>query len=186
MERMLIWGGVFLFVGNFVQNRNIPLLLEAFSNALKSDPCLKLIIIGTGSCYMKVVKKFREEHPLNFIHLEKVSFDDLADYYAISDCYIHPGKEPYSLATVQAVVSGIPVIANSDVGCTLDYIKDGENGLIVESDVSKLTLAIQKVLVDYAYMKENAEKLAQYYLMNRNVDFAARQLKLCIDKARQE
>lgn len=178
-------GGVVLFVGNFVKNRNIPLLLNAFSNVLKNNPCLRLIIIGSGTCYMDIIKKFKEEHPLNFIHLEKVSFYDLADYYAIADCYVHPGKEPYSLATVQAVLSGIPVIANSEVGCVLDYIEDGNNGMIVESDENQLTLAIQKVFEDYVFYKKKAETLAKYYLINRNVDFAVTQLKRCIYKALQ-
>ena len=59
--------------------------------------------------------------------------------------FVFPSLEPFGIAPVEALSAGCPVIALA-AGGSLDYIKDGENGLLFkEQNVKSLTEAIKKL-----------------------------------------
>lgn len=172
--------GIFylLFVGKFVQTRDIPLLLEVVKRVRKEDSHVKLILIGCGDFYNDEVKAFISSDLDGIIYKEQVSYDKLSRYYAMADCYVHPGAEPYSLATVQASVSGIPVVSNYNVGAVDDYVESGRNGIILNSkNPGNFSQAILYVLKNYNFFSANAKDIATERLKNRNIDFAVSELE---------
>lgn len=168
---------VLLFVGKFVQNRDVPILLKSVEAARNINKCIRCIIIGDGAFYKKDVCETIKNDKEAIIYYEKVLYDELAMFYSIADCYIHPGDEPYSLATVQAVTAGLPVISHENVGCLADYVVDGNNGRILkEKNPSKFCNAILEVFTEKEKYSKNSDVACRYYLQERNVKFAVEQL----------
>ena len=40
-------------------------------------------------------------------------------------------NEPLGLVVNEAMAAGLPVIVSNECGCSLDFVKDGENGYIL-------------------------------------------------------
>ena len=162
---------VFLFVGKLIESRNIALLLNAF-HKLKDDH-LKLIIIGDGPEEYKI----GECKDSRIIHIPRVPLSELYNYYAISDIYVHPGAEPYSLAVVQAVASDLIVVASRDVGAVDDVIKNNENGILFSyGNQEELQSSLNHVLDNYDLMKEYARKSGEFVRDKRSIEYSSAQL----------
>lgn len=173
---------VLLFVGKFVKNRDIPLLLKSVKRARSVNDKIKCIVIGNGAFYKENMLECIKNDEGVFIYYEKVSYEELSKFYSISDCYIHPGDEPYSLATVQAVTAGLPVISHENVGCLADYVIDGNNGIIIkEKDSSQFCNAILNVFANKQKYSKNAEIACNHYLKERNIKYAVEQLEKALN-----
>ena len=167
-----------LFVGKFVQTRNIPLLIAAVRKVRESNKNIKLILIGCGAWYSDIVADFIQSDPDGIMYKEKVSYAELPRYYALADCYVHPGWEPYSLALVQAAVAGIPVVSSLRVGAVDDYVVDRANGIVLEVETEdSFAQSILTVHNAYDYYSVNAKNIAAQKLQKRNVNFAVSQLE---------
>ena len=168
---------ILLFGGKFVKNRDIPLLVNSIKLAREKNKNIRCIIIGTGEFYKDSILDCLKYDSNAIIHYEKVQYEELAKFYSVADCYIHPGDEPYSLATVQAVIAGLPIISHENVGCLSDYVVDGDNGLIIqEKDSSKFSDAIINIFENKDKFFNNANLACEHYLQERNVDYAVKQL----------
>lgn len=126
---------VFLFVGKLIENRRIVEFLN--ENMQKLDKDITLLIIGDGP-QSQEVEQYSSMFEKRIIHIKQVSYSNLYKYYSIADGYFHPGKEPYSLALVQAIICKLPIVTSTDVGAACDFIVDSKNGYLVEkNDISK-------------------------------------------------
>lgn len=174
---------LFLFVGKLIPTRNIKNLLKGFYDLVcnKSSKEIALLIIGDGP-EVEFVEEFIGMHnQLKIRHIPSVEYDNLHQYYACADAYVHPGQEPYSLAFVEAVIAGIPVIATKGVGSAHDYLRNGTNGFWVEIKNSKqLTTAMEDVVAG-KILKENIEHMQRYAIYNRNPEWVFRQVAQMID-----
>lgn len=174
---------VLLFVGKFVINRDIPLLLTTLKKVREEYKNIRCLIIGDGEFYKEELSNYINTDPDGIIYKMQVSYAELPIYYSVSDAYIHPGNEPYSLATVQGVIAELPVISYKNVGCLTDYVIDGKNGFIINKKDSNLfTQKIKEIYNNYSFFKNYSKEYSQYFIENRNVDFATEQLKLALTK----
>ena len=113
-----------------------------------------------------------------------MEWDKLASYYAIADAYVHPGEEPYSLALVEAVIAGIPIIASAKVGSTADVLQDGINGIIMRNTESSSVYESMKTIVEeYEEFNKGAQNIKLEIIKNRSIDWAAGELYAAIKKA---
>ena len=164
---------VFLFVGKLIASRNVSLLLNAFREIQNDN--VKLIIIGDGPDEDKVMNCGDDR----VIYIPRVPLSELYGFYAISDIYIHPGAEPFSLAVVQAVASNLIVIASNKVGAVDDVVK--ENGLLLSKySVEELVASIKFALKNFDFMKSEAYKMGNFVRNERSVQFASDQLNEAI------
>lgn len=174
---------ILLFVGKFVKNRDIPLLLSSIKQIREYYKNIKCLIIGDGDFYKDELMSYMNTDVDGIIYKQQVSYDELSLYYSISDVYIHPGNEPYSLATVQGVIAELPVISYKDVGCLADYVTNGKNGFVIEEkDPLEFTQKIKEIYENYAFFKNNSKESSQFFRNNRNIDFAVEQLKIALSK----
>lgn len=168
---------VILFVGKLISTRNIPLLTE-ICNSFSSITNIKMIIIGSGDND----KTIEEYNNSNLIHINSVSREELESYYAISDLYIHPGCEPYSLALYEAAICSKPIISNSNVGAVYDCIHDEFNGFIIRSvDKEDYIDKISRIYNNYDHYQKNAYKMSEYILKERGIKWACSQLEQAIN-----
>ena len=71
--------------------------------------------------------------------------EDIADYYRAADLFILPSKqEGLPVALMEAMASGLPVIASDIRGCR-DLIDSGKNGLLIRPETGQIISAIQKL-----------------------------------------
>ena len=162
---------VLLFIGKLIPTRNVAQLLNAFSCI--QDKKLHLIIIGNGPDEDKV-KKY-EDNRLTYI--PQVPLSELYKYYAISDVYIHPGREPYSLAVVQAVAADLVIISSKEVGAVDDVVENNKNGITFSyGDEKGIKDSILKVVKNYQRMKMGAITQGMHVRSNRSVEYASNQL----------
>lgn len=100
----------------------------------------ELLVIGEGPERARLVKIAERSEFVKFLPL--MAREELAEYLAGAKGYIFPSLEPFGIAPVEALSAGCPVIAFGEGGA-LDYIKNGENGVLFEKqNVSSLEAAI--------------------------------------------
>jgi glycosyltransferase involved in cell wall biosynthesis len=70
--------------------------------------------------------------------------------YAACDVFVLPSdSEPWGLVVNEAMCTGLPIIASSEIGCVPDLVHDGRNGsTFAAGDVCGLAEALRPVLRD--------------------------------------
>lgn len=133
----------FLYVGRFVEVKNLTLLIEAFNDL----PYLKLNIIGFGPLE-RVLKGIAND---NITFYGSIENDKLSSYYRDNDVFILPSKsEVWGLVVEEALNNGTPVIVSDRVGCKDDLVTP-ETGIVFPwNDKEALKAAILK-MTDVAF-----------------------------------
>ena len=172
---------VFLFIGKLIPSRRVSDLVDAFVKIEEKN--IKIIIIGDGED--KAYIETASNSDTRIISIAKVNLEHLNDYFVMADAYIHPGKEPYSCAVMQAAAAALPVIATEEVGAIDDFLINGENGIVIPlGNIVKIREAILSVYKNIIKYKENAVKTQKYVCENLSIEFAAKQLYKAITQAR--
>jgi glycosyltransferase involved in cell wall biosynthesis len=116
-----------LYVGRLAAEKNLDRLAIAFEAIERANPRARLILVGDGP--MRSVLEAR---------LPKALFcgqqmgHDLARCYASADLFLFPSKtETFGNVTVEAMASGLPVVAFAD-GAALELVRTDENGASVD------------------------------------------------------
>lgn len=119
----------YLFLSRLVPYKKVDIALKAFAKNGKN-----LVIAGSG----REEKKYRGlfEKYKNIFFAGFVKDTDIPAFYANAKAFIFPGEEDFGIVMVEAVASGIPVIAARSGGA-LDIIREGYNGLFFDKDSVK-------------------------------------------------
>jgi UDP-glucose:(heptosyl)LPS alpha-1,3-glucosyltransferase len=78
---------------------------------------------------------------------------DVAPYYAATDCFALPTRyDTFSLATLEAMASGLPAIVSRAAGVS-EHLRDGVDALVLEdpSDVNTLAAQLRRLADDEDY-----------------------------------
>jgi glycosyltransferase involved in cell wall biosynthesis len=86
-------------------------------------------------------------------HLDK---ETLADYYTNADVFVHPNpKEPFGIAPLEAMASGVPTVA-PNAGGILSYATN-ENAWLVEPDAEAFAAAVREIMDDSTLRERKIE-----------------------------
>ena len=109
------------YVGRISKEKNTRVLLEAFKK-LKGQEELFLLLVGNGPPgQKKVCTRISNCRVTGFV-------DNVQDYMKAMDIFVMPSlTETTSLATLEAMASGLPVISTR-IGFMQSYITTGYNG----------------------------------------------------------
>jgi glycosyltransferase involved in cell wall biosynthesis len=128
----LAWGvlgddqRVMLYVGRLAREKNVGLALRAFEAASRSDPGLRMIVVGDGPLRRQLQAEFPAAHFVGAQHGE-----NLAGHYASADLFLFPSQsETFGNVTLEALASGLAVVAFNAAAAS-DYIVHGDNGMVV-------------------------------------------------------
>lgn len=128
--------------GFVVSSRQVPWKRLDLAVVACREQGEKLVVVGDGSEHEKLVELAADNPSVSFLPTQDTA--SLAKIIGQSEGYIFPSLEPFGIAPVEALAAGTPVIAYGKGGA-LDYIKDGENGLLFEEQtVSSLVAALKK------------------------------------------
>ena len=152
-----------LYVGRLAAEKNLDGLAVAFEAIERANPRARLILVGDGP--MRAALETR---------LPKALFcgqqmgHDLARCYASADLFLFPSKtETFGNVTVEAMASGLPVVAFAD-GAALELVRTDENGASVD-------------LADDAGYVSEATRLALNAAACRHMGVSARATALQLD-----
>jgi glycosyltransferase involved in cell wall biosynthesis len=125
------------FSGRIGREKDLPTLLKAFRR-IQHKHDVKLLIVGSG------IEEREFKNPRIML---TGSVDNVVPYLQAMDIFVLPSlTETSSLATMEAMASGLPVIA-TPVGSVKDYVEDGVNGfLFSRQDVDALAEKLHALL----------------------------------------
>lgn len=113
--------------GRIANEKDLITLLRAFNRFKKKHANAKLLIIGDG---VQDIKRVLEKNPDCILPGAR---NDVNLYLNLIDLYVTSSlTETTSLATLEAMASGLPVIS-TPVGFVKEYIKQGVNGVLFKS-----------------------------------------------------
>jgi D-inositol-3-phosphate glycosyltransferase len=126
---------IVLFVGRIEPLKGLDILINAAS-LLESDVECTVLVVGGDDSSETRVQELRDlardrgiEHRVAFVGA--VDHETLPLYYNAADvCVVPSHYESFGLVAVEAMASGIPVVA-SRVGGLTGTIKDGETGYLI-------------------------------------------------------
>lgn len=141
---------VFLHVGRMAPEKNVGVLVDAFRTLRESRPALnvRLVVAGAGPS----LATLREHAPERVHFLGNLDRRDvLPGLYASSDAFVYASEtETLGLVVLEAMASGLPVIA-TPVGGVADNLRHDANGLAYPpGDVSALAEAMGRLATEPA------------------------------------
>jgi glycosyltransferase involved in cell wall biosynthesis len=150
-----------IFVGSLSYRKGVEYLLPAFYELKKEYENLGLLLLGDGPLKEKLIEKYGDSDQVHFIGF--VQQDELSKYYAISDIFILPTiGDIFSIVVSEAMASNLPIIATKNDGSSVDIVKNGFNGYVINSkDSNEIYGAIEKMLEnpDLKKMAENSREM---------------------------
>ena len=160
-----------LYVGRLVPEKNLSLLFELlFCLSQEHSRDYRLLVAGDG------IERARWEKVCNERALGRALFlghvkdqNALADLYANADVFVHPNpREPFGIAPLEAMGSGLPLVAPNCGGVT--SYANSQNAWTVEPNVESFTRAVEGITGDSllrAQKTSRAVATAQEYSWKR-------------------
>ncbi|OIP97083.1 hypothetical protein AUK40_04100 [Candidatus Wirthbacteria bacterium CG2_30_54_11] len=137
--------GDFLFtVSRLEVNKRIDLIISAYA---RSSRKYKLVIAGRGpqeDNLRALARGLQVDDRIVFAGY--IDDEQLIDYYATCRAVVFvPDDEDYGYVTLEAMKSRRPVLTMADSGGVLEFVRDGENGMIA-SDEDALSRSMTEVM----------------------------------------
>lgn len=150
-----------LYAGRVANEKNLPMLIEAF-NLLLDDFPARLLIIGDGPLRSKLESENKNRRII-FAGYQKG--EELARLYAASDFFVFPSlTETFGNVMLEAMSSGLPVLG-FEVPGPRDLVQPGETGELT-SEISADALAglIKKTVKDEEHRRKMSSAARSYAL----------------------
>lgn len=139
--------------------KGMDILIQSWTEIVKENTNVKLVIGGGGKAVQKVVDWTKEYHVTDSVEfLGTLNREQVVEQMQMCDCFVLPSRyETFGVVYIEAMACGKPVIAVANGGPD-DFVKDF-NGMLIKPDVEELTGAINKMIkrlkgYDYYYEEE--------------------------------
>ncbi len=137
---------VVIFVGGDFRRKGLMELVRAAAN-LRS---FRILAVGVRQ-EASLTQLLEQEGLLsNFTFVETTG--DIAPFYAAADAFaLMTRYDTFSMATVEAMATGLPVVVSREAGIT-EYLDDGQDSFLLSTctDVENLTRVIDRLVGDTA------------------------------------
>lgn len=162
----------FLYVGQFIERKNIIRLINAFKNASQNNKTWKLVMVGNGP--LKIKKK---ELVNNIKIIKNLSPNKLSKLYNQSQFFILPSlREHWGLVVHEASLSGCFLLLSNNVGSIPEFsnkknsiLFDPKSTYSIEKCLKKAMLLSNKKLILANKESERLGKLNNYNNFLNNV-----------------
>ncbi len=121
-----------LFVGRIERKKGLKYLLLAFKRVKLLHANIRLIIVGPGKLDSECTDILKTLNIEDIVIVGEIPYLQLPRYYASAHIFCCPsiGPESFGIVLLEAMASGVPVIA-SDIQGYNEIIKPGYEGLLV-------------------------------------------------------
>lgn len=139
-------GPLVLFVGNDMQKKGLPTLIQAMQRLSE----LHLAVVGSGAHDVAMNTIALAKGVASRIHfLGKISDVNIA--YDSADCLAHPTYEDtYAMVVLEAMARGLPVVVSGSRYCGISMeLSDGQNAILIDdpADVKAWTDALENLIL---------------------------------------
>jgi glycosyltransferase involved in cell wall biosynthesis len=149
--------GFVLSVGRLDRLKRTDRLLRGAA-AMKADA--RIVIVGDGpdrAELERLAEALGISSRVRFFG--RVGDGALKDLYArCTAVYYAPHDEDYGLVTLEAFQSGKPVVTTIDAGGPLEFVRDGETGVVAADDPTAIGAALDRVSLDAERMRDMGQR----------------------------
>jgi glycosyltransferase involved in cell wall biosynthesis len=152
---------ILMFAGRVAKEKNIGFIIELMKELRGKHPDLALLIAGNGPD----LDYYREEAASlgvggDCVFTGYLERSELALCYAVSKVFVFPSlTETQGLVTIEAMLSGVPVVAIGVLG-TVEVMGGDNGGFMVQNDREEFkTRLLQLLEDDKLYREKSAEAL---------------------------
>ncbi len=160
-------------VGTLYEVKNYTYLIDCFNELGKKVENVSLVILGDGPLKENLQKQVKD---LGIV--DKVQFvgavSNVKNYLLSADIFVSSSHyEGLPLSMLEAMASGLPIVAN-DVGGIKDILIDGFNGYLVPyGDKEKYVTALEKLVLnneERVRFGENAKEFVKNFDESKTVE----------------
>nr|WP_319250264.1 glycosyltransferase [uncultured Celeribacter sp.] len=130
----------FLSVARFVEKKNLPILIKAYSQYHerldRSEVPIDLVLLGDGELRDDLHQLARSLRVDRYIHFNGFrQYSELPLFYGLAHTFILPSLvEQWGLVVNEAMASGLPVLVSDRCGAKSDLVQEGVNGFTFPPD----------------------------------------------------
>ncbi len=158
LEKHQLPSSYLLYVGSVTERKNLLGLVKAIQQLPKSLR-IPLVVIGSGSTYLKKVQNFIAQHDLQqYVFFPKnISTDELSAIYQGAEMFCYPSfYEGFGIPIIEALFSKTPVLT-SNVSSLPEAAGPGAF-YANPHQPENISEGIQKILSDSKYRQQLVEK----------------------------
>jgi glycosyltransferase involved in cell wall biosynthesis len=134
---------VVLFVGSRFRIKGLKFAIKALAK-MKTEAVLLVVGDDTVAPFKQLAEELGVSERVIFAGARR----DLPAIYAAADALLLPSSyETFALVCVEAMASGLPVLA-SPVGGIEDYLRDDQNGFHIQRDPTEIAAKVDRLLCD--------------------------------------
>jgi len=154
---------ILLYVGRVVKEKNLDFLFPVLKEVQKSIPDTVLLIVGGGPELNPLRQRTTEAGLDNCVFFtDYIPREDLPYYYNIADVFTFPSiTETQGLVTVEAMMSGLPVVAIGEMG-TIDVMQGDNGGFMVENNVEEFSCKVLELLQNQELHNSKSEEAKKW------------------------
>ena len=134
-------------VGRLVPQKNQQLLIDSFAAIADKHPTYQLVIYGEGLLRDSLQQRIRQLGMEERILLPGRTKDIIRRLAEARIFCLSSTHEGMSNAMIEAVCVGLPVVTTRVSGVE-ELVTDGENGLVVQEDISAYSAALDRLMND--------------------------------------
>lgn len=159
-------------VSRLVEFKGHIFLMKAFAELLKSNPDLRLLIIGDGPLKDVLVsnsKKLQIEQKIIFAGTR----NDISGVLSAMDIFTQPSKdlggESFPVSILEALSIGLPIVA-SNVGDIRSMIDKSNGFLTIPENVDEIICGLRNLINSGTLIKNFGENSRQLFLKNFTIE----------------
>lgn len=165
-----------IHAGRLAPERSVDVIIRALALVRVSVPQVRLLLAGSGSAkgaLRRLVRQLGLEHSVQFLGV--LSQRELAEAYHASSLFVITSPaEVQSMTTLQAMATGLPVVAITTPAFT-DLVTPDRGILVTPGDHHATAAAIVKVLRNQANWDSYSQHGQTYIQKHCTVDAVAKQ-----------
>ena len=139
-----------LFVGRMEQRKGLPILLAAYAQLRRQRAGCRLVIVGDGPMRWAYERQCEATGVPDVTFLGHVPADVLPRIYASADVFCSPatGRESFGIVLLEAMASGVPVVASAIPGFSQVVDPGGDGLLVPPGKPEAFALALESLIAD--------------------------------------
>jgi glycosyltransferase involved in cell wall biosynthesis len=165
-----------VYAGRIAPEKNLEFLFRAFAGVSDIIPNAHLLVVGGGQKdHLEGITPIPGElgiaDRVRFVGM--IPYDKLPSYLAMCDVFVTASiTETFGMSTVEAMGTGLPVIAIHSPGAS-DIIEDKKTGFLSQYDLASFTATLTYAIINRNLLKEigeSAREASKKYSIERTTD----------------
>lgn len=152
-----------IYIGRIAKEKNLPFLLTILEKVQRDHPQTALLVVGGGPSEAEFASLARTSPVSDSVFFTGfVKSENVIYYYSLGEVFVFPSKtETQGLVTLEAMRSGVPVVAIGEMG-TIDVMQGDHGGFMVTDDTDVFAQKVSLLLSDQKLHAEKAREAIEW------------------------